>query len=143
MYSSSPPSNCLWHECYCNHSVTEEDTEAQRRLVTSFRLYSKWCGWHLSSGCLAAGSVLPTALLPASAAVRGVGRGYKQETLLGERRFPARGLRGAGPGDTVPIWRLPRGISDLQESWRSAAPSLSQKQMTEGSRDFLCAGLRG
>lgn len=55
--------------------------------------------------------MLPTALLPASAAVRGVGRGYKQETLLGERRFPARGLRGAGPGDTVPIWWLPQGVS--------------------------------
>lgn len=62
---------------------------------------------------MAAGSVLQTTRPPASAALRGVGRGYKQEKLGRERRVPGQGLRGRRFwGVTASLWWLLRGVSD-------------------------------
>ena len=72
--------------------------------------------------------MLLTTVLPASVAVRGGGRGCKQEMLLAGEEIPGSGLQGEGPGDAVSVWWLPQGASDLWGSWRSAASRWPQKQ---------------
>lgn len=84
---------------------------------------------------MTAGSVLQTTWPPASAALRGVGRGYKQEKLLGERgESQVRDCGCAGSG----------GLKHLCGGYfEELLTTGSQKQMAEWSRAFLCAGLWG